>query len=478
MTIGQTGSDNGVTVAVSVPAEVGADTGYAWYVVGALALVNMASYVERQLPVLLFGQIKHDFHLSDTKVSLLAGFAFMLFYVGFGVIIGRLADRRRRKQIILAGIVFWSAATMLCGTARSFWQLFFARMSVGVGEATLAPSAISMISDLFVQGKLARALGIYTGAQYLGAGFALVVGGAAMQAAGRLSHAVPALGTLAQWQVCFLLVGSAGLLVIVPMLFVREPIRRGLLPGTNPAAAPVPFGEVVRFASTNRGTLAAHYLAFSISSALGFGTVAWVPTFFVRVHHWSIHDTGYVYGLMLACLGGAGVVAGARFAEWLGRLGYTDAYLRAPIYSMLLAAAPMIAAMLVPSAQVALGLLAVATFLSSFPVAPIIAALQVISPNQFRGQIVSFYLLVANILGVGLGPTLVALITDHVFGQELAVGRSIALLTAVVTPTVAVILAFGLKPYRRSVEDARQWLQVSAAATGGISVSHSCKVMP
>lgn len=453
------------------------DIRYAWFVVGVLSLINMISYIERQLPTLLFGQIKKDFLLTDTQVSLLAGFSFMLFYVAFGLFIGRLADRAKRTRIIMVGILLWSAATMLCGMARNFLQLFLSRVSVGVGEATLAPSAISIVSDLFPAAQLARALGVYTGAQYLGAGLALVAGGAALQVAEHLPRVLPIVGHIAAWQMTFVLVGSAGLLVILPMMFVREPVRRGLAPSAAASGTAVPFGEVRRFARANRGTLFAHYTAFSISSAMGFGTVAWMPTYFVRVHHWALHDIGYVYGLMLALLGCAGVIAGARFAEWLAHRGYTDAYLRAPMISLAVTAFPLIAALLTPDARLAIGLLAIATFLSSFPVSPIIAALQVIAPNQMRGQIVSFYLFIANILGVGLGPVIVALMTDYVFRSELAVGYSIALLTAVVTPIVVVILAFGLGSYRKSVAAAAAWSFAPAQTAGGVFTTFPDKAM-
>jgi len=451
---------NTVGAARATDAFAGVDVRYAWFVVGALALINMISYVERQLPTLLFPLIKKDFQLTDTQVSLLAGFSFMLFFVAFGLFIGRLADRARRTRIIVVGILFWSAATMLCGLARNFAQLFLSRVSVGVGEATLAPSAISIISDLFPPARLARALGVYTGAQYLGAGLALIAGGAALQVAERLPRVMPFVGHIAAWQMTFMLVGSTGLLVILPMAFVREPLRRGL--SGNIAASGAQFNEAWKFAQANRRTLLAHYTAFSISSAMGFGTVAWVPTYFVRVHHWAMHDIGYVYGLMVALLGGAGVICGSRFAEWLTRIGYTDAYFRAAMFSLSATAVPVIAAMLTPDPRLALALLAIATFLSSFPVSPIIASLQVISPNQLRGQIVSFYLFVANILGVGLGPVMVAALTDYMFRNELAVGRSIALLTAVITPIVVVVLAWGLAPYRRSVAAAADWSLAAA----------------
>lgn len=424
---------------------------YAWYVVGALAVTNMVSYVERQIPTLLFAPIKKDFSLSDTQVSLLAGFAFVLFYVGFGLIVGRLADRAKRQRIIMIGIVLWGAATISCGLARSFVQLFLGRVLVGVGEATLGPSAISMLSDYFPRDRLARALSFYTGAQYLGAGFALVVGGLAIQLVSAMAPlSLPLYGPIRPWQMTFLVVGAIGMLVIVPMFFVREPARRGLARGTNAGQA-LPLSETVAFLRLNWKTFAALFSAFSISAAMGYGTVAWMPTYFMRVHGWQAHDIGYVYGLMLAFLGGAGVLAGARFAEWLVARGYMDAYLRAPLISMSLTAVPAILATLMPSATGSFVFLTVSTFLSSFPVAVVIAAIQIITPNQMRGQVVALYFLLANIFGVGLGPTLVAAITDFVYGDEMAVGYSLATTIAIITPFVVVIIMSGLRPYRESL---------------------------
>src|ERR1019366_6895908 len=135
---------------------------YAWFAVAALSLVNMVSYVERQILTLLFAPIKRDFHLSDTQGSLLAGAAFVIFFVLFGLLFGRLADSGNRKRIILVGALFWGLATTACGLAQSFIQLFLARISVGVGEASLAPSALSTISDYFPRERLTRAISFYT----------------------------------------------------------------------------------------------------------------------------------------------------------------------------------------------------------------------------------------------------------------------------------------------------------------------------
>lgn len=427
---------------------------YAWFVVGALSLLNMVSYVERQILTLLFGPIKADFHLTDTEVSLLAGAAFVVFYVVFGLLFGRLADRGKRKRIIMLGALFWGLATTACGLAQNFIQLFVARISVGVGEASLGPSALSTISDYFPRERLARAISIYTGAQYAGAGLALVVGGVAIHLVSSLPPLDPPfLPPLRPWQMTFVFVGLGGLLALIPMLFVREPVRKGVA-AAKPATG---RSELFSFIGANRRMFIAHFSAFSISSMLGFGTVAWVPTYFIRVHEWAPQDIGYVYGSILAVMGAAGVVAGGRVAEWMESKGVADAYFVLPMISLSATAIFFISAMLfAPSAPVALGLLVCSTFLSSFPVSLIITALQAVSPNQLRGQLTSVYYFIANILGVASGPTVIALLTDYVYRDELAVGRSLATASAVITPIVVIILAFGRAGLREGLARAAE----------------------
>jgi MFS family permease len=432
---------------------------YAWYVVGALSFVNLASYVERMIPTLLFGPIKQTFGINDTQVSLLAGLSFVLFYLVFGLVIGRLADRFNRRRIIMVGIVLWSAATAVCGLAQSFVQLFIARVSVGVGEATLGPSAISMISDYFQENRVARALSIYSGSQYMGAGLALVLGGLVVQLVAQLPPLVlPVVGAVEPWQVTFLLIGTLGLVVLVPMLFVREPARRGLAPALKAyGGAGVPFSELWAFVKLNRRTFISFYAAFAIYSIHGFGTVAWIPSYFVRVYGWQIQSIGYVYGLMVAILGAAGVVVGARFFEWLLARGYTDAYFRTPLIVIAVVIAPQILATLMPTATLSLCLLAFCSFVGTFSVALPAAALQAITPNQMRGQMVAALMFVSSILGLGLGPTVVAVITDFVFGNELAVGYALSTTTAIVLPIVAILLWLGLRPLRESLARAKAW---------------------
>ncbi len=431
---------------------------YAWYVVGVLSFANMVSYVDRQILSLLVVPIKQDLGLSDTEVSLLAGFAFALFYATMGLVIGRLADSSNRRIIIAVGVFFWSLATAACGLAKDFSQLFLARMGVGVGESTLSPSASSMISDYFPAERLGRAFSFYTGAQYVGAGLALVVGGAAIELVMTLGDLnLPIVGHLYSWQLTFIFVALPGFLVLALMATVREPARKGAVTDSGAAAPAVPWKDVLTFMGRNRRTFTAHFVAYSVSSVVGFGTVAWIPTYFIRVHGWQAQDIGYVYGLMVGVLGALGVFAGARLAEEFLKRGYTDAYLRAAMVAQLLVILPGTLAPLMPSAWLVFLFLVPVTFLKSFPVAVGLAAIQQITPNRMRARVVAMYLLIANILGVGLGPTVVALITDFVFRDEMAVGYSLATVALLIPPLCAALLWWGLPHYRRSVDEARAW---------------------
>ncbi len=155
---------------------------YAWYVVVVLTLANTVSFIDRQILSLLVEPIRADLGLSDTQISILQGFAFVIFYSVMGLPIARLADSKNRKWVIMIGVTVWSAMTAACGLARSFGMLFLARMGVGVGEATLSPSAHSMMSDYFPPEKLSFPMGVFVAGVTTGMGIALIAGAAVIDA--------------------------------------------------------------------------------------------------------------------------------------------------------------------------------------------------------------------------------------------------------------------------------------------------------
>jgi MFS family permease len=202
---------------------------YSWYVVGVLMLAYTNSFIDRQILSLLIEPIRRDLQITDTQVSLLAGLAFTIFYTLMGVPIARLADQKNRRTIIAIGIASWSVMTASCGLARNFWHMFLARVGVGVGEATLSPAAMSMISDYFPVGKLARAISIYSMGVYFGAGLALIIGGMVVKLVIEAGNVVlPVVGEVFPWQMTFFFVGLLGIPIFLLMLTIREPVRRGI----------------------------------------------------------------------------------------------------------------------------------------------------------------------------------------------------------------------------------------------------------
>lgn len=425
---------------------------------GALALLMLAytvSFVDRAILSLLIPPIQHDLGISDTQVSLLAGFAFAVFYTLMGIPLGRLADRWNRRNLIAIGITTWCLMTAACGLSRGYWQLFAARVGVGVGEAALSPAAYSMISDLFERSQLGRAIAVYSLGLPAGSGLAMLIGGMAIAAVTEWPPLVlPWFGTLLPWQVTFLLVGLPGVLVAaMVMLLMQEPVRRSLT--TTAATQSVRAVSASRpglltFLACNRRVLLHHFGGLALLVIIVYGSTAWVPTYFIRCYGWTGQAIGYAYGLILLVFGTSGLLMGGQLADRGWRRGQTDAHLRVVLLSVATMFPCFALFALAPSAEVAIVLLAAATFTSSLHGGVAGAALQLITPNELRGQVTALYFFIANFVGLGLGPTAVAVITDYGFADPQALGLSIAVLAGCAGPVSSLILATGLAPYRAS----------------------------
>ncbi|MBK6598651.1 MAG: MFS transporter [Proteobacteria bacterium] len=191
-----------------------------------LMIAYILSFVDRYVLGLMVEPIKADLGLTDTQMGWLLGLSFAIFYTTMGIPLGYLADRKRRTWLISIGITVWSIAAFTSGLARNFWHLFFARMSIGAGEATLSPSAISIISDSFPQEERGKPIAVYSAALGIGAGVASLVGAGVLSWAKSVPEiTVPILGVVAPWQVTFFIVGAPGLLMGILFLFMREPVR-------------------------------------------------------------------------------------------------------------------------------------------------------------------------------------------------------------------------------------------------------------
>ena len=238
---------------------------YAWYVVLLCMLAYIFSFIDRQILALMIEPIKADLNLSDTQFSLLHGLAFSLFYAFMGLPLAYLADRFSRPKIIAVGIVFWSIATALCGLSKSFIQLFFSRMGVGVGEATLSPAAYSMFSDMFSKDKLGRAVAVYSSGSFVGGGIAFLVGGYVIGLLKNMSLIeVPLLGAIKAWQMAFILVGLPGVFIgLLFILTVRDPQRKGQRLDAQGHVEKTSMKKAFKFIKKHRTTFGCHYFGFT-----------------------------------------------------------------------------------------------------------------------------------------------------------------------------------------------------------------------
>jgi MFS family permease len=422
---------------------------YSWYVVGVLLLAYTLSFVDRMILSLLVAPIRAALEISDTEVSLLIGLAFALFYTVLGLPIAWIADRWNRRNLILVGVALWSAMTAGCGFAGSYATLFLARMGVGVGEAALSPAAYSMLSDTFPRDRLARAMAVYSIGVPLGSGVAMILGSFVVQvvlAAPMVD--LPLIGPVEAWRTIFLWVAAPGVLVCMLLLTVREPLRHGVRRPT--AHDDTPTSGLLAHLVGHRASLGALFAGMSLIGLVMYGVIAWVPTFFARTYGMDVSQAGLWFGIIMATGGAAGLVAGGTLADRMFAKGVADAHLRVMRLSILLGGPPLLAATLMPDATLAFAMLAVAfPMLTMHGVGTV--ALQFITPNEYRARVTALYFFVVNLTGLGFGPMLMALLTDHLFAEEGALRYSIALVTGVALPLAAIILTIGFSAFARDL---------------------------
>ncbi len=421
---------------------------YRWYVIFVLLLAQTFSFLDRMIMGLLVGPIRESFAISDTQYSLLAGLAFSLFYAIMGIPLARIADSSNRRNLITWGIAVWSLMTALCGMARDFWSLFLARVGVGVGEAALGPAAYSMITDYFPRDTLARALSVYMLGVTIGSGFAYMLGGAVVAYVQTLETvSLPVLGAVEGWQLTFFIVGLPGLAVALLMRgTVAEPSR-----GADAAPQGLPIPEVLTYVWARRRAYGCHIFGISIFVMVVYALNLWGPTYFIRTFQFDIARAGWTFGLVMLGAGSAGLLCAGFVADkWMQR-GVPDAYARIIMLSMLCMLPCTVALGFVTSPTGGIVAMSLAVFFSAFQGGISGGTLQLMTPNRMRGQVMAVYLLVANLIGLGLGPTVLAATTDYVFGADEAIGQAIALCGAVLCPVGALLLWLGLSAIRREI---------------------------
>ncbi len=412
------------------------------------------SFIDRTILTLLVGPIRADLGISDTQISLLHGFAFAIFYTLLGIPIATLADRKNRRNIIAVGIAFWSIATAACGLSKGFWSLFAARVGVGVGEAALSPAAYSMIADSFPEERLGRALGIYSVGAFIGAGLAFIIGGMVVGVVTTAeSITLPWVGTVQPWQTVFFIVGLPGVLVALWVMTLREPARRRTTQLVQQQAG---LALLLTYMRCHWRAFTAHLVGFSLLGLLFNATIAWMPTYLIRTFELPASQAGLWLGSVLLVFSTAGILTGSYLTDWLRRRGRSDATMLVGLLSAVCLLPFAMTATTVGSLVSCLLLFVPLIFFSTFAWGAAAAAIQIITPNRMRATASAIYLFFLNLLGIGFGPTLVAMTTDYVFGNDAAVGQSIAVVAGITAPLAALFLWWGMKPFRQTADALRK----------------------
>lgn len=419
----------------------------AWYAVGVLTLANVSGAIDRQIFTSLVAPVKRDLGLSDTQVSLLSGFGFSVFFAVFGLAIGRLVDRRKRNVIVAVGVAVWSLLTALTGIARSYGQLMWARIGVGVGEATLSPAAVSIIADSFPRRRLGTAMSTYMLGTFLGSGLSYALGSwmvSKRDATGLVT--LPMVGDVYPWQTVFFIIGLPGLLVTVLALFMKEPARTA---GAR-ASEQVPFAQVWAYMRRNSRTMLALCFGFMSSASVNWGVGMWLQTFFMRTHDWTGPQAGALQGALTVFLGPVGTLLGGWLTDRYTARGIVDAPLRVGILG---AAGMLVFATLypiVPSATFAAALLVPVNIFAALPWGAANAAIAEAMPSRMRGTGSAMFQLIVGLSG-GIGPTVVALVTDNAFGDDKALRWSLAIVASVGMTLTIALLSWGLPAFRATV---------------------------
>jgi MFS family permease len=429
----------------------------AWYLAILFGVFFILSFVDRQIIAVLVPYIKQDLRLTDLELSYLGGLSFVVFYTTLGIPIGRMVDVYSRKTLLLAGILIWTGATSLCSLAGQYWQLLILRMGVGIGEATLAPCSFSILADVFPKRRLATAIGICTTGAAIGLGLAYLGGALVLDwaarhlvgANGRIS--LPVLGDLSPWRFVFLVVGVPGMLLGLLIFTFREPPRKN--PGTGAGAIP-PVREVIAYARQHWRAFTCIYVATGFVSLSVYAGAFWDIVFLDRVYGWPPQYSGIYYGLLTILGQMLGNLGGGWFADHLSMRRGRDSKITVVAGGAFLCAWFCLAYPLMPDEKLSLALIIPAVLLKSVPYGVIGAAIQLMAPARMRGQMTALYYLVISLIGMAVGPTAVAFLTERVFADLYMVGFSIAITGGVAQMLAALLYFLALEPYQKTLTTA------------------------
>jgi MFS family permease len=412
-------------LSAAAPSQSQAQAGLAaWWMVAVLFLLNIFAWLDRLVITMLAPPIRAELDISLFQMSLVLGPAFAVFYALFGVPIGWAVDRYSRRMIIFIGVLLWAAATVASGFASSYEMLLFCRICVGVGEAVLAPAAVSLIAEAFPRERVTSALAIFQSSSKIGVAVAMGAGAFAIASASALlAQHGPILGADQPWHLVMAIVGAPGLVLAFLVFSFREPVRQ-----VRSAKQAVSTGQLFVFLRKRWVLWLGMFVAFNCISILGFGLSQFMPSYLEGRFGWKPEQYGY--GIMATNLvSAASLVASGWIIDRLYRGGMRDVHLRFYSWLMIGLSPAFFFLFAVPDPRIVLVLYALVQFVTVPFFVFVSSVIVLAAPASARGQLVALYVASFTILGQGVGPPLVGAITDFVFRDEAMLGRALAIVT-------------------------------------------------
>lgn len=409
-------------------------TPYTWYVIALMFGVNMLNYIDRMVLAVLVESIREEIPMTDTQIGILTGLAFAVFYAFAGIIIGRLADSMSRKKIMLAAISVWSLATAACGLAGSFLHLLLARFTVGAGEAGSTPCAQSMLADYCNYRIRPAAYAVFSAGGTLGLTVGLAGGGY--------------IADLYGWRTAFFVAGALGIPVILILGATLQEPTRGAQDGGASTMTGTSFFETLSFL-LSRKSYPFIVLSSTATAFLLFGVAQWIPAYLIRAFELTQSEVGAFFGLAMGAGSAIGAVIGGvlcsrlveRDISWLLLIPIIAGSTFVPLY---------LVALHTDTLGMALSAVFVVNLVGALGFGPTVAAMHSVVPAGMRGTGTAFYGLTTSLLGVGLAPFLIGLLSDTLGGgtqdaNSLRLALSAAIFISLANP---LMLLFARKTFR------------------------------
>ncbi|WP_438391822.1 MFS transporter [Caballeronia sp. DA-9] len=420
----------------------------AWYATFVFIVAATLAFVDKSVIVLMVQPIRHALMISDTGISLLQGLSFALIYSLLGLPAGHVVDKYRRREFLAGGVALWSIMTALCGLATNYTELFAARVGVGIGEAVLMPAIFSMLADFFPPKSRGRAAGVFTISTFAGGQGAFIIGGYVLKRLHGAAVAWPVLGTLQAWQSAFVIVGLPGLLVALLVMTVREPIRqRGAadLDGFDSKGGEY---SLVGFLKSRRNLWVKVFGSFSFTAFAAFALLAWLPTYFIRKFGLPASSAGVMIGAVVGPAGILGCIFSGAFSDFCrARFGGDRGRFLVLILSFLVCIPCMAFLPFCATPSSALATCGLFGLFNAMATASMPVILQDLTPNRMRGKVTAVHLLLVSLIGMGLGPLVVALLTDRMFHNDADLPLSLGL---TIVPGLAIALVLSIAAMRGS----------------------------